>query len=238
MLQQVPSTVPGWEASCTDADGLQHSTSSQLLHCSLWIKPASIFRIEIHTVRRNPHLKQSQERWCWQPSLYMSFWTCRYRQCVLGNSVLCIYQYTALQEKHSISWNILRVTLLGTGISFWFVEKNSALVINVGAEETHASTDRALAHSHSLANLSMTTHKSHALLWEQMSHIFSPCHKTLCFSSAMDLAIALLSMPSSTLGTRWQSVAISLHSHNLPSHVNTITIKKGTGYPIRSCLMN
>lgn len=135
-------------------------------------------------------------------------------------SPLYPHQYTMLQEKRTVAWNNLIPTLLGTGISFWFVEKSSAHIISTGAEETHTSMDSFCPYP--FAHKLQYNHKSHALLWEQlaqMSHVFSPCHKTLCFSSATDLAIALLSMPSDTLGTRWQSATITLHSHNLSSYV-------------------
>lgn len=74
MPHRIPSTVPGWEASCTYADGLQHSTSSQLLHRSLRIKSEIIFRIEINRARRNPHHQPTWKRLFWGQELAFDLW--------------------------------------------------------------------------------------------------------------------------------------------------------------------
>lgn len=84
-------------------------------------------------------------------------------------SPLYPHQYATLQEKRTVALNNLILTLLGTGISFWFVEKSSARIISIGAVETHTSMDSFFPYPfpHKL----QYNHKSHALLWEQLAQM-------------------------------------------------------------------
>lgn len=57
-------TVPGWEAGGRDADGLQHATGSELLHCPLGVKPGhnTISQQPVSSVQHSPSQSDQKRR--------------------------------------------------------------------------------------------------------------------------------------------------------------------------------